>query len=270
MMCLNTSGRLTSDFSSAFNRLPDSSERVDETWRFLPDMALSTLPYCKPISGSMRRGSKTLENQPLIDEREWRYVPKVPDGMPLFMDSRDSRPKVSLRIPFREAADDGEAGFHCVVDHMATMMPLPRASACMNSCSRHEYELMLPTSAPGLTVDHALHSLRPFVFRLYGVQWHSRCPLHSRRHAFPAMREAVLSPITNATAEEALIRLLNSALRSRARQSGSGETLPLWATTRHQRRTCVSILNTMGVLRSLETPCAILNARIGIFEHGCG
>jgi hypothetical protein len=41
----------------------------------------------------MRRGSKTLENQPLIDEREWRYVPKVPVGMPLFMDSRDGTPE---------------------------------------------------------------------------------------------------------------------------------------------------------------------------------
>lgn len=91
--CLNTSGRLTKDVSSAFNRLPDSSERVDETWRFLPDMALSTLPYCKPIGGPMRRGSKMLENQPFIDEREWRYVPKVPDGMPLFMDSRDGTPE---------------------------------------------------------------------------------------------------------------------------------------------------------------------------------
>jgi hypothetical protein len=93
IMCLNASGRLTKDFSSASNRLPDSSERVDETWRFLPDMALSMLLYCKPISGSMRRGSKMLENQPFIDECEWRYVPKVPVGMPLFMDSRDSTPE---------------------------------------------------------------------------------------------------------------------------------------------------------------------------------
>jgi hypothetical protein len=93
MLCLNASGRLTKDVPSAFYRLPDSSERVDETWRFLPDMALSTLPYCKPIGGPMRRGSKTLENRPLIDECEWRYVPKVPVGMPLFMDSRDSTPE---------------------------------------------------------------------------------------------------------------------------------------------------------------------------------
>lgn len=93
VMYLNTCSRLADDFSSVFRRVLESDEHIDRKWQFLPDMVLSLLLYTKPVSGPMRRGHEELENQLFIDECEWRYVPEMPDDMPLFMDPRDSTPE---------------------------------------------------------------------------------------------------------------------------------------------------------------------------------
>lgn len=92
ILYLNAASRFADDYSSVFAKLLASDEQVDERWQFLPDMALSLLLYTKPVSGPMRRQSEVLDRL-FIDECEWRYVPKIPEGMQLIMDPRDNTPE---------------------------------------------------------------------------------------------------------------------------------------------------------------------------------
>ena len=68
---------------------------------------------------------------------------------------------------------------------------------------------MLPTSPSGeaATVASTLHVFVPFEFCLYGVQLHSALAFSALEQLLPAARDAVLSPTTKITAEEAFICL---------------------------------------------------------------
>ena len=59
--------------------------------------------------------------------------------------------------------------------------------------------------SPGVEVEDTLQGLEPLVFCLYGVQLQYFCSVLARRQLLPAVRDAVLSPTTKTTAEDAFI-----------------------------------------------------------------
>ncbi len=89
ILYLNKNSRLKKDLSDVLSKLYSSPELPDDL-KMYPNMLLGLLLYTKPIDGYMRRGEEQPRHLLFKDECEWRYVPKVPDDMPLIMNPIDN------------------------------------------------------------------------------------------------------------------------------------------------------------------------------------
>ncbi len=85
ILYLNKSGELKKDLSEVLSKLYSSPELPDDM-KMYPNMLLGILLYTKPIDGYMRRGDEQPKHYIFKDECEWRYVPEIPEDMPLIMD----------------------------------------------------------------------------------------------------------------------------------------------------------------------------------------
>lgn len=149
VMYLNERSALASDLKAAFEALTRASERVDEQWRFLPDMLLSILLYTKPMQGTMWRDDGE-RNALFIDECEWRYIPEVPKGMPLSLPPKDNteegRREYSKALATYETTwftfDADEIDYIIVPDERAAMELIRDISSMEDKDDDMQYRLM--------------------------------------------------------------------------------------------------------------------------------
>lgn len=105
ILYLNKNSRLKKDFSEVLSKLYSSPELSDDL-KIYPNMLLGLLLYTKPIDGYMRRGDEQPEHLLFKDECEWRYVPTVPDDMPLIMNPIDNTAEGQNKFSEALALDD--------------------------------------------------------------------------------------------------------------------------------------------------------------------
>ena len=116
IMYLNKNSRLKKDFAEVLSKLHSSDELPDE-YKIYPNMMLGLLLYTKPIEGNMKHGDDQLKHRNFKDECEWRYIPSVPDDMPLIMNPIDNTEKG--RDKYSEAlAGDESTWFKFEIDNI--------------------------------------------------------------------------------------------------------------------------------------------------------
>ena len=114
ILYLNKNNRIKKDLSEVLSKLYSSPELPDD-FKMYPNMLLGLLLYTKPIDGFMRRGDEQPKHLLFKDECEWRYVPTVPDDMPLIMNPIDNT--AEGRNKYSEAlASDESTWFKFEVD----------------------------------------------------------------------------------------------------------------------------------------------------------
>ena len=86
---LNNNSRLKKDLSEVLAKLY-ASPPLSEKLRIYPNMILGQLLYTKPIDGYMQRGDDQPKHLLFKDECEWRYIPEIPEDMPLIMSPIDN------------------------------------------------------------------------------------------------------------------------------------------------------------------------------------
>ncbi len=116
IMYLNNNSRLKRDYAEIIKKLFTSPE-LPEDQHIYPNMIMGQLLYTKPIHGYMKRGEEQPKHLLFKDECEWRYIPEIPDDMPLIMDPTDNT--VKGRDKFSEAlATDESTWFKFDIDNI--------------------------------------------------------------------------------------------------------------------------------------------------------
>ena len=90
---INRKSRLCKDMADAFakaNEFEQNNIGIQES--IMSDMFLSHLLYVKPIDGFMERNNSE-EKVLFQDECEWRFIPELPDDMPLILPEAYTNPK---------------------------------------------------------------------------------------------------------------------------------------------------------------------------------
>lgn len=133
ILYLNNSARLKTDLSEALSKLLHE-DPISLEWRMLPDAMLSVLLYSKPIVGYMSRDEWDKPHRLLFkDECEWRYIPSVPESMPLIIPQDDSTKK-GRKYYSKALARDKSTWFPFQVDEMEYII-VPNEAAAIEMIS---------------------------------------------------------------------------------------------------------------------------------------
>lgn len=133
ILYLNNSARLKNDLSEALSKLLHEDPITPE-WRMLPDAMLSVLLYSKPIVGYMSRDEWDKPHRLLFkDECEWRYIPSVPENMPLII-PQDDNTKRGRKYYSKALARDKSTWFSFQVDEMEYII-VPNEAAAIEMIS---------------------------------------------------------------------------------------------------------------------------------------
>lgn len=128
ILYLNNSARLKNDLSEALSKLLHEDPITPE-WRILPDTMLSVLLYSKPIVGYMSRDEWDKPHRLLFkDECEWRYIPSVPENMPLII-PQDDNTKKGRKYYSKALESDRSTWFPFQVDEMEYIIVPTEAAA---------------------------------------------------------------------------------------------------------------------------------------------
>ena len=133
ILYLNNSARLKNDLSEALSKLLHEDPITPE-WRILPDTMLSVLLYSKPIVGYMSRDEWDKPHRLLFkDECEWRYIPSVPEDMPLII-PQDDNTKKGRKYYSKALARDKSTWFSFQVDEIEYII-VPNEAAAIEMIS---------------------------------------------------------------------------------------------------------------------------------------
>ena len=133
ILYLNNSARLKNDLSEALSKLLHEDPITPE-WRMLPDAMLSVLLYSKPIVGYMSRDEWDKPQRLLFkDECEWRYIPSVPENMPLII-PQDDNTKKGRKYYSKALARDRSTWFPFQVDEIEYII-VPNEAAAIEMIS---------------------------------------------------------------------------------------------------------------------------------------
>ena len=133
ILYLNNSARLKNDLSEALSKLLHEDPITPE-WRILPDTMLSVLLYSKPIVGYMSRDEWDKPQRLLFkDECEWRYIPSVPENMPLII-PQDDNTKKGRKYYSKALARDRSTWFPFQVDEIEYII-VPNEAAAIEMIS---------------------------------------------------------------------------------------------------------------------------------------
>ena len=86
---INRNAQIATDISEACAKLV-RMKPIKDDYSFLLNILMTQLMYMKPITGYMQRGEDMEKPTVFIDECEWRYIPTMPNSMPLFLPRSDN------------------------------------------------------------------------------------------------------------------------------------------------------------------------------------